>query len=1118
MFTTEDRWLLINSLIKEQGLIDHHLESFNHFLEHDLQKAITSVNDGKIEVSDQSMYVKIEKIRVGAPSVREADGTIRMLYPQEARIRNLTYAAPLELHLKTMSVYTDPTTNEKRDLEGDSINVFAGYLPIMLKSKKCYLHNLTKEELIKVGEDPMDLGGYFIINGSERVLVSQEDLAPNKILITPSKSSQITASTKIIIQVDGYRSYVKVNRLSKGDIQISFPGLSRPISVSIVLKALGLEKPSEIISAIMSDPELESRLVIIIEAGEEVTNQEEALDYIGKRVAIGQNKAYRISRATALLNNNLLPNLGRDDSEETRMKKAYFIAHVVQRLLEYEIGKRKEDDRDHYANKRLNLSGDLMLAVFRNAFQALCKDIKYQLERAFVRGRSPAISTAIRADVITDRLKHSLATGNWLGGRTGVSQILDRTNYMSQLSHLRRIVSPLSRTQQHFEARDLHPTQWGKICPSETPEGPNCGLVKNMALLATVSKHVDEKKVINIMKQLGMITSYKASFEKTTVFLNNLIVGHVENPVEFVKEFRSLRRKGQIDQQVNIVYYKDTNEIYVNADPGRLRRPLIVVENGKPLLEKKHLEQLRKGKIKALDLVYKGVIEYLDADEEENAYIALNENDLTPEHTHLEISPATILGVAASIIPYPEHNRSDRNVYEGAMAKQALGFYAANFKWRMDTRSHLLHYPQKPLVITHAMEVINYLKRPAGQNFIIALLSYDGYNMEDAIVFNKGSIERGLGRSTFFRTYEAEEKKLPGGQEDRFEIPKPDVRGYKSEPAYRFLSEDGLVEPERELSGNSGDVLIGRTSPPRFLEEYGEYDITARKRRETSISMRHGETGISDTVILTQTSDGTKLAKVKVRSERVPELGDKFASRHGQKGVIGLLVNEADMPFTMQGITPDILLNPHAIPSRMTVGQLIEMIAGKAAALSGKPVYGTVFENETTESLSNTLKRLGFHPMGREKMFDGKTGRMLDVDVFIGITYYQKLHHLVKEKIHARARGSIQILTRQPTEGRAREGGLRFGEMERDVLVGHGASILLKERLLDESDKITAYVCEKCHHIAYYNKFKDKLMCPICKDNGKIYSVEMSYAFKLLLQELMSLGIAPRILLDDKGI
>jgi DNA-directed RNA polymerase subunit B' len=591
--------------------------------------------------------------------------------------------------------------------------------------------------------------------------------------------------------------------------------------------------------------------------------------------------------------------------------------------------------------------------------------------------------------------------------------------------------------------------------------------------------------------------------EKADIYFNGKHVGVTADPEGFVEGVRKKRRMGLLYDQINIAFYPEFNEVRILTESGRVRRPLSIVENGKPKFNAAVIEKLKKGSITWGDLVKQGVIEYLDAMEEEKTLIAIDETAVTKDHTHMEVDPSAILGVSASMIPYPEYNRGDRINYGAKMVGQSIGMPATNFLLRMDTKFNTLSYPQAPLVTTHLCNMTR--GYPNGQNIILAVMCYDGYNMNDAVVINKSSIDRGLFRSFYYRTYETIKKRYWGGQEDEIMVPEPGIKGHRGEDSYKELDSDGVINPETKVASDS--VLVGKVSPLRFLSGE-EFASDIENKRDTSMVIRHGEKGTIDKVVISETTDANQMIKIRVRDYRIPELGDKFASRHGQKGVVGLLAPQEDMPFTANGVVPDIIFNPHAIPSRMTIGHLLEMLAGKAGALAGKSFDGTAFNHTKEDEVRKVMASMGFRDDGKETLYDGRTGRQFEVMIFVGNTYYMKLDHMVADKIHARSRGPVTLLTKQPTEGRAKRGGLRLGEMEQQCLVGHGAALTLKERF--DSDKTSIPICSKCGLIAIFDVTKNRGYCPICKDS-EIKWVETSYAFKLTVDEFKSMGVYPKI-------
>jgi DNA-directed RNA polymerase subunit B len=1105
-------WAIIQDILSREGIARQHLTSFDEFLTKGLQEIINEIDHIDIENAEYPYRIKLGRIQFKQPRMMELDGSVTHITPAEARLRNVSYVAPLMMEA---SVIEDGKTLESRFLH-------IGDIPVMVKSDGCILRSFTNQKLIDHAEDPEDPGGYFIINGSERVIVGLEDLSYNKIIVDAEKvGGKKVFKAKVYSSIVGYRAKLELVLKEDGLIVARIPGSPVDIPIITLMRALGLESDKEIASVISLNDNIQNELESSFEKTD-ITTSKDAIVYISKRIAPGMLEEFQIKRAETLLDWGLLPHLGKQP--DNRKEKTQFLGEAACKLLELKLGWIQPDDKDHYGNKVVKFAGQMLADLFRTAFRNLVRDMKYQLERSGQKRGINAVSAAIRPGIISDKLNNAIATGNWGRGRVGVTQLLDRTNYLSTISHLRRVQSPLSRTQPNFEARDLHSTHFGRICPSETPEGSNCGLVKNLALSAIISVSVSSEEIIEKMYEFGTahFSEVKDSVKKdgTRIFVDGKLIGYHKDGEKLANSLRELRRSSKIHPHVGISIHIPeqegaTKRLYVNCNAGRVLRSLIIVKDGKSVLTQDLLDKVTKKLVSWNDLIRMGVIELVDANEEENCFITFDDKHVK-KHTHIEIFPSAILGAGASIIPYPEHNQSPRNTYESAMAKQSLGFSTPMMNTSTYVRQHSMLYPQTPIVTTKAMGLLGLEKRPAGQNCVVAVLPFDGYNIEDAIVLSKSSVERGLGRTFFYRIYESESKQYPGGMRDNFEIPNADdnLRGYKGEKSYRLLEDDGIIASESRVSG--GDILIGKTSPPRFMEEYRELESRGPYRRDTSIGVRPSEIGVVDTIVLTQANEGGKMYKVRIRDMRPPEIGDKFASRHGQKGVVGILAKAEDLPYTADGISPDVLINPHAFPSRMTVGMMMESITGKAAAIRGKKVDASAFVGEKMEDVKGVMEDAGFEYSGKEIMYDGKTGKQFPVEVFIGVVYYQKLHHMVADKIHARARGQVQMLTKQPTEGRARGGGLRFGEMERDCIIAYGASMILKDRLLDESDKTDIFVCERCGLVAYHDVKQRKFHCRICENKGKVSSVSVAYAFKLLLQEMSSLAIAPRLLIKER--
>ncbi|KAI3840599.1 hypothetical protein MKX03_004611 [Papaver bracteatum] len=1161
----EDVWPVINAYFEEMGLVRQQLDSFDEFIQTTMQEIVSETPD--IEIRSESQHnpsrlqqqsefvetvykIKFGQIYVSKPIMTEADGETATLFPRAARLRNLTYSSPLYVDVTKEIVQRGHDCEEVTGTE-ELPKVFIGKVPIMLRSKYCTLYGNSEKDLVELGECPYDQGGYFIINGSEKVLIAQEKMSTNHVYVfkrkQPNKFAYVAEVRSMAESHSRPPSSMFVGMVSRGKakgsssgqcIRATLPYIRADIPIIVVFRALGFVADKDILEHIcydFQDSEMMDLLRPSLEEAFVFQNQQVALDYIGKRGStVGATRAKRIQYAKEILQKEMLPHVGTGEYCETR--KAYYFGYIIHRLLLCALGRRPEDDRDHYGNKRLDLAGPLLGGLFRNLFRKLTRDVRGYVQRCVDNGKDCNLHFGIRASTITNGLKYSLGTGNWgqanaAGTRAGVSQVLNRLTYASTLSHLRRLNSPIGREGKLAKPRQLHNSQWGIMCPAETPEGQACGLVKNLALMAYITVGSSAIPILETLDEWGMENFEEISpaviHQSTKIFVNGCWVGIHRNPELLVTTLRQLRRRINVNTEVGVIRDACLNEVRLYTDYGRCSRPLFIVENQRLLIKKKDIQALQQREspeeIGWHDLIEKGYIEYVDTEEEETTMISMTIDDLVSArlnpreaysntYTHCEIHPSLILGVCASIIPFPDHNQSPRNTYQSAMGKQAMGIYVTNYQLRMDTLAYVLYYPQKPLVTTRAMEHLHFRQLPAGINAIVAIACYSGYNQEDSVIMNQSSIDRGFFRSLFFRSYRDEEKKVGTLIKEDFGRPSRENTMGMRHGSYDKLDDDGLAAPGTRVSGE--DAIIGKTSP--VAQDDAEQGQASRlTRRDHSTIMRQSESGMVDQVMLTTNANGLRFVKVRMRSVRIPQIGDKFSSRHGQKGTIGMTYTQEDMPWTVEGITPDIIVNPHAIPSRMTIGQLIECIMGKVAAHVGKEGDATPFTDVTVDNISKALHKCGYQMRGYETMYNGHTGRKLTSMIFLGPTYYQRLKHMVDDKIHSRGRGPVQILTRQPAEGRSRDGGLRFGEMERDCMIAHGAANFLKERLMDQSDAYRVHVCEHCGLIAIANLRKGTFECRGCKNKTDIVQVHIPYACKLLFQELMSMAIAPRMLTKE---
>jgi len=1164
----EMNWNVIGSYFKNDHLgklVRHQLESYNHFIDEDLVNTINMFNPVVIRSeNDKDISTGLYKLEITVnftnfqmyrPEIHENNGATKIMFPQEARLRNFTYASTLTLDLNIEIKVRYGENLQQLETHFKRLpKIHIGKMPIMLKSKICVLNQYKHLHTDQLGECRFDPGGYFIISGSEKTVLAQERACENKVMCFNTKKNNNkwswVAEIKSIPKdkcISPKQINMMISSKSNGNghtIYIQIPRIKQPIPLFILFRALGISSDKEICKYILLNIEEGHKSNIIYALKASVM---EAITFMSKEVCIKyivnyamftpinmeKEQGYKMKYDFTInvLENDLFPHC------DTYKQKVCFLGYMANKLLQTSLGWRLPSDRDSYQNKRLDLPGVLLNNLFRNYFNKLVKDMTKQVIREINNGswkstfnytniiNSTNVYKIIKSTTIENGIKRALATGdfgikNTNSNKSGVAQVLSRLTYISSLSHLRRVNTPIDKSGKLIPPRKLHNTQWGFICLAESPEGAGVGVVKNMGYMTHITTRSNIDTIYNILtdKYVPIETLSPGDlYGQVKLIVNGNWIGIIEhdkvlNTYEYLKQ---CKYSGKINIFTSVVFnYKD-KEIIICNDAGRLTRPVYKIRNGETLITDELYKNIKNKTIDWNDMLVNGehgesIIEYIDPDEQNASYLATNQNKLSSSetHTHCEIHSSSIFGLLASCIPFPEHNQSPRNTYQCAQGKQAMGMYVSNFQTRMDKTAYVQTYTTRPLVDTRIMNIMNLHKIPSGCMIIVAIGVYGGYNQEDSIIFNKSSLDRGLFSATLYHTEKDEDKKIQGDEEIRCKADKTKTKGMKF-ANYDKLNNQGVV-PENTLLENR-DIIIGKVVP---IKENRNDHTKLIKYRDQSKVFRTKESTYVDKNYINRNGDGYTFAKIRTRTYRIPTIGDKFSSRHGQKGTIGLILPPESMPTTANGLTPDIIINPHCIPSRMTIGQLKETVMGKVLLQLGLFGDGTSFNEHDVVDICKELQQLNYERHGNEILYNGMTGEQLETSIFIGPVFYQRLKHMVNDKNHSRSIGPMVVLTRQPAEGRARDGGLRFGEMERDCMISHGASAFTRDRIYNASDKFQVHICNKCGLIAVFNKEKNIFNCNTCENKVDFKKVLLPYSCKLLFQELISMNIAPRLIAE----
>lgn len=1171
----EQPWAVIGSYFEGkhlEQLVRHQVESYDDFVSYQIPKTIGMFNPVNVrsekcfdEASGKynlEMMVTFDNFNLHRPQIHENTGAIKLMFPQEARLRNFTYAANMTVDMNIKCIVRDgPCLESEQTIYKQIPNVHIGKLPIMLKSSVCVLRQYAHVNRGVSGECEMDAGGYFIINGSEKTCQGQERAAENMVqCFNVEKNNNKWSWMAEIKSVPDFKcispKQISLYMTSKNNgfghsLLLQIPRIKMPIPLFVVFRAIGILTDKQICNFIVpitdnneDDDETQKLLASlkasIVDASGYMT-KEAALQHITSHAMYTPMNVDKETGALKkrdftvdVLETDLFPHC------HTMLQKQHFLGYMTNKLLRCSLGWEQQDDRDSYLNKRIDLTGSLLNNLYRNYFNKLVKDMQKSIIKEINTGSWRAkdefnnivnatnIYKIVKSTTIENGLKRALSTGDFglkqsSSSKVGVAQVLNRLTYISSLSHLRRINTPIDKSGKLIAPRKLHCTSWGYLCPAETPEGHAVGVVKNLSYMAHVTIPTNSHTLHEF------VSPYVLPFDKMTptelcsgvkVFVNGCWLGNASDPIELYRDLKNKKQRGIVNIYTSVIFDIKMKEIRVCNDGGRLVRPLLRVTANKLVFKKEHARALIDAKLKWDDLLCdvkndSSVIEYIDPAEQNLSMIAMTPRDLhSPagsmmyKYTHCEIHPSTIFGILASCIPFPQHNQSPRNTYQCAMGKQAMGVYVTNFDTRMDKTAYVLTYPMRPLVDTRIMNLIQLNRVPSGCQVIVAIMTHSGYNQEDSILFNKGSIDRGLFQATIYHTVKDEDKKIHGDEEIRCRPDRTRTKGMRY-ANYDKVNEQGVIPEDTHLDHR--DVIIAKVLP--IKDARNDHTKTIKYEDQSKVYRTSEETYV-DKNYIERNGDGYNFCKVRARTVRKPVIGDKFSSRHGQKGTIGNIIPEEDMPFTKNGVKPDIIINPHAIPSRMTIAQLKETLLGKTLLELGLFGDGTSFGDLDIKDICKELQKVGYESNGNEILYNGLTGEQLETSVFIGPAFYQRLKHMVSDKMHSRSFGPKVNLTRQPAEGRSRDGGHRFGEMERDCMCSHGAASFTKGRMYDASDAYSVNVCKKCGMVAAYNDTKHVHICTQCDNRTDFAYVEIPYACKLLFQELLTMGVSPRIMTE----